>query len=110
MREGEYLFVYGTLLEADLRRWVFGHQPTCHPDRLPGFCKFEQSVAGKYPEVRPCNGDENSVEGLCLEVGPADLRQADAYETSLYKRELLPLESGRTAWVYIAAQTKLPSV
>lgn len=98
-----FLFVYGTLLDDALRHWVFGHPVPGQPDALPGYRKLEASVAGRYPEVRPCREKGGSVAGLCLEVTPEDLQRADAYETALYIREVLPLASGKTAWVYLAA-------
>lgn len=99
----EYLFVYGTLLEADVCQWVFGRQPEGKPDILPGHIKKERSVAGRYAEV--CRSDQPGpgVRGKCLEISPEDLQRADAYETALYYREERTLASGLRAWVYLAA-------
>ena len=102
-----FLFVYGTLLDDALRHWVFGHRAPGQPDTLPGYRKLEASVAGRYPEVRPCHEKDCSVPGLRLEVCPADLERADAYETALYIRRVLPLASGEKAWVYLAANPEM---
>ena len=104
----EYLFVYGTLLDASLRQWIFGRVPPDRADRLPGYEKLERSVADAYPEVRSCADPGAGVDGLCLELSAAELARADAYETSLYYREKRELASGTSAWVYLAAAGKSP--
>ncbi|MDG1571189.1 gamma-glutamylcyclotransferase [Robiginitalea sp. M366] len=102
--EAVRLFVYGTLLEADVCQWVFGRQPEGKPDVLPGHVKKERSVAGRYPEVCPTDQPGQGVSGRCLELSPEDLQRADAYETALYYRAERTLASGSRAWVYLAAR------
>ena len=97
------LFVYGTLLDPQVQQLVFGRHIQGRPDRLPGFEKRERSVAGRYPEVCPDASGSAFVEGQCLEVDAVDLHRADAYETTLYYREVVRLASGKQAWVYRAA-------
>lgn len=104
----ELLFVYGTLTDTGMQQRIFGRMPMARPDRLPGFEKLEGSVAGTYPEVRPAGDGCPPVPGLCLELTPHELQQADRYETDLYFRSRLCLESGREAWVYQAAGKTLP--
>ncbi len=100
------LFVYGTLLDPQVQQLVFGRPMQGSPDRLPGFEKRERSVEGRYPEVYPNTSGKSFVDGLCLEADTTDLNRADAYETTLYYRELVLLASGRQAWVYRAAPAK----
>lgn len=104
--ESHPLFVYGTLLDPQVQQLVFGRQMHGRPDRLPGFLKRERSVAGRYPEVCPDLSGNAAVDGLCLEVDATDLNRADAYETTLYYREVVLLASGRHAWVYRASPNK----
>lgn len=100
------LFVYGTLLDPQVQQMVFGQEVPGQPDRLPGYEKRERSVAGRYPEVLPAAREGAFVEGRRLEVGASGLRRADAYETTLYYRRLVQLESGARAWVYLASASK----
>lgn len=104
--ETHLLFVYGTLLDPQVQQLVFGRQMQGQPDLLPGFTKRERSVAGRYPEVCPDDSGMAEVEGLCLAVDATDLNRADAYETTLYYREVVLLASGKKAWVYRASQNK----
>ena len=39
---------------------------------------------------------------MALQVSLQELQQADGYEVADYQRQLLPLASGRMAWVYVA--------
>ncbi len=41
------------------------------------------------------------VQGKAYEVTQHDLKKADIYETTAYKREPFQLGSGITAWVYL---------
>ena len=96
-----YLFAYGTLLEPDVQQRVFGYLPAGSEDALPAYRKQDAAIGGKYPVVIPFPENTEGVPGRCLEISRADLSRADQYETRLYRRELLPLASGRKAWVYL---------
>ena len=100
------LFVYGTLLDPQVQQMVFGQEVAGQPDRLPGYEKRERSVAGRYPEIVPVAQEGALVQGQRLELGAAGLRRADAYETTMYYRKLVELESGARAWVYLASPPK----
>lgn len=100
------LFVYGTLLDPQVQHLVFGRLVPGQPDSLPGFLKRERSVEGRYPEVVPDPGGGSRVSGQCLVLEPPELARADVYETSLYYRKLVVLESGTRAWVYLASPPK----
>ena len=103
------LFVYGTLLDPQVQQMVFGRLVPGQPDSLQGFAIRERSVAGRYAEVFPDPAREARVSGQRLELEAPELARADVYETSLYYRELVVLESGIRAWVYRAARDKKQS-
>jgi gamma-glutamylcyclotransferase (GGCT)/AIG2-like uncharacterized protein YtfP len=96
------LFVYGTLLSAQIRERVLGRAVPVRTARLTGYRRL--ALAGRsYPGlVRALHGQ---VTGLLVEgLGKADLRQLDRYEGQEYRRRLLRVDtpSGRQrAWVYL---------
>lgn len=97
----EYLFTYGTLQDPQVQEYIFGYILAGRPDFLFGFKRFENAVYGQYPLVLQTQNGEDKVEGMVYEVSITDLKKADIYETSAYKREKFRLESGTVAWVYI---------
>ena len=97
----EYLFTYGTLQDSQVQEYIFGRILNGNPDALLGFKKMENAVYGRYPLVLQTKKLEDKVSGTVYEVSEIDLKKADIYETSAYKREKFPLESGSSAWVYI---------
>ncbi|MBO0323829.1 gamma-glutamylcyclotransferase [Muricauda sp. CAU 1633] len=97
----EYLFTYGTLQDLQVQEYIFGRILDGKPDFLSGFKRFENAVYGRYPLVLHTENEEDKVEGMVYKVSIADLKKADIYETSAYKREKFHLESGTVAWVYI---------
>lgn len=84
-----------------MQKHIFGRLLTGKPDAALGFKKLENAVYGQYPLVVHTNNLENKVAGMAYEVNDSDLKKADIYETSAYKREKFPLESGDEAWIYI---------
>lgn len=97
----EYLFSYGTLQDLQVQEYIFGRILDGKPDTALGFKKIENAVYGRYPLVIHTNNPKDKVEGMAYEVNDADLKKADIYETSAYKREKFRLESGEEAWIYI---------
>lgn len=97
----DYLFTYGTLQDLQVQEYLFGRILDGKPDALFGFKRFENAVYGRYPLVLHTKNEEDKVEGMVYKVSTADLKKADIYETSAYKREKFLLESGTMAWVYI---------
>jgi gamma-glutamylcyclotransferase (GGCT)/AIG2-like uncharacterized protein YtfP len=98
----DLLFVYGTLKSKKNQLKVIGRVVPGKPDILRGYMVVDSSaLGGKYPVI--IEDSESYVEGLVIEVTPAELDQIDTYETDAYRREKRPLQSGRTAWVYLKA-------
>ncbi len=97
----EYLFTYGTLQDLQVQEYIFGRILNGKPDFLFGYKRFENAVYGRYPLVLHTKNGEDKVAGTVYEVSLVDLKKADIYETSAYKRKKFQLESGVTAWVYI---------
>ncbi len=97
----EYLFTYGTLQDLQVQEYIFGRILKGQPDFLFGFKRFENAVYDRYPIVLQTQNEKDKVAGTVYEVSVVDLKKADIYETSAYKREKFHLESGVVAWVYI---------
>ena len=96
----ENLFVYGTLRETSVQKEVIGRFVIGLKDRLEGYKESEIEIKGeKYPVLIP--DKTNSIEGLILSVSSGELEKIDEYETDVYKRIRVALESGRRAWVYV---------
>ncbi|MCK0160904.1 gamma-glutamylcyclotransferase family protein [Allomuricauda sp. F6463D] len=97
----EYLFSYGTIQDPQVQKYVFGRLLKGKADTALGFKKVENAIYGRYPLIIKTNNARDKVNGMSFEVNDLDLKKADIYETSAYKREKFPLESGGEAWVYI---------
>lgn len=97
----DYLFSYGTLQDHQVQQYIFGRLLKGKTDSVLGFKKLENAVYGRYPLVTNTNNPEDKVAGVAYEVSETDLKKADIYETSAYKRQKFPLESGDKAWIYI---------
>jgi gamma-glutamylcyclotransferase (GGCT)/AIG2-like uncharacterized protein YtfP len=113
------LFSYGTLQQDDVQRATFGRLLTGRPDALVGFeqalvlIEDPQVVAtsGKthHPIVRHSADPARRVAGTVFEVTAAELRSADEYEVSAYRRIAVTLASGARAWVYVDGRLAPPS-
>lgn len=107
------LFSYGTLRQRDVQRAVFGRMLNGSPDTLPGFtleivrivdaAVIATSGSDEHPILRRGAGSA-SVAGVALEITPADLPAADAYEVADYVRTVVTLGSGKRAYVYVARE------
>ncbi|NYE19686.1 gamma-glutamylcyclotransferase family protein [Microbacterium immunditiarum] len=110
---GENLvFSYGTLLDADVQRAVFGRALDGDDDVLVGYTidyidvpdprVFELSGKSVHPIIRPTASPLDKVVGKVLTLTDEELEAGDDYELSMYRRASVTLASGRTAWVYIS--------
>ena len=110
------LFSYGTLQQDDVQLATFGRLLRGERDELPGF------EPGLVPIADPavvaatgrthhanvvCNGRrDSSVRGTVFEVSDEELAAADRYEEpASYARILVPLASGKQAWVYVETRS-----
>ncbi len=96
------LFSYGTLQEAEVQQSLFRRAVKAQPDTLEG---YELSTIGlganMYPVIWPSSNPNAFVEGLLLEVSPAELRRTDRYEGKAYQRVEVVFRSGKKGWVYV---------
>jgi gamma-glutamylcyclotransferase (GGCT)/AIG2-like uncharacterized protein YtfP len=97
----DYLFTYGTLQDLQVQKYIFGRCLDGKTDFLLGFKRLDNAVYERYPLVVQTKDFKNKVEGKVYRVTTLDLRKADVYETSAYKRKKVKLESGIEAWLYI---------
>lgn len=97
-----YVFAYGTLRDAKVRKEVIGYDTSTCPASLKGYSK-ESIVIDQlsYPVLVEDNTADKTIQGEIFEIDPNDLVSIDLYETTAYRRKLITLESGLKAWVYI---------
>ena len=109
------LFSYGTLQQDEVQLATFGRRLTGRPDALLGFeqtmVRIEDpqviATSGRthHPIVRDSPDRTARVPGTVFEVTEAEIRSADAYEVSAYRRIAVTLASGAQAWVYVDSGT-----
>jgi len=109
-----WLFSYGTLRQPEVQRATFGREVRGQPDILTGYVLSALEI--RDPAVIATSGSDrhlilhetgrmaDEVAGSALAISAAELAGADDYEVSDYVRVAVVLKSGRTAFVYVAAQ------
>jgi uridine kinase len=107
------LFSYGTLQQPEVQLSSFGRLLAGTPDALPGYqtgwvtitdpAVIEASGSDRHPVVRPSVRPSDVVSGTVFTLTATELAAADTYEVEDYRRVPVTLESGRDAWVYLAA-------
>lgn len=111
----ELLFSYGTLQLADVQLSTFGRQLIGTKDTLQGFKPSMLNIQDSavvatsgqthHPIIKFTGGVSDFVTGTVFGLTAAELKQADQYEVSAYKRVSVVLQSGKRAWVYIDAES-----
>jgi gamma-glutamylcyclotransferase (GGCT)/AIG2-like uncharacterized protein YtfP len=107
------LFSYGTLQQPEVQIANYGRELAGKPDALSGY-RLEQlviddpnvvEVSGKavHGIARATGNPADRISGMVFELSEAELHSTDAYETKAYSRIEASLESGRNAFVYVAA-------
>jgi gamma-glutamylcyclotransferase (GGCT)/AIG2-like uncharacterized protein YtfP len=106
------LFSYGTLRQAEVQLANYGRLLEGEPDVLSGYrlVPVEISdphvvrVSGKgIHTIAVASGDpDDRIEGIVFVLSEGDLAATDSYEVDAYARIEATLESGRSAWVYVA--------
>ena len=107
------LFSYGTLQQREVQLANYGRELTGEADSLPGYRLGEVviddpdvvSVSGKAVHTIALQSSNSSdrVTGTVYLLTPEELEASDAYETDAYTRIEVTLESGKEAFVYVAA-------
>jgi hypothetical protein len=99
------LFSYGTLLQENVQRSIFGRALQGCTDQLVGFAlSFVQidnpdvvATSGKahHPIVTFTGSETDCVDGTVFEITDKELQIADRYEVSDYQRVAAQLSSGK---------------
>lgn len=99
------VFTYGTLQKPEVQIELFGRLLKGSQDKLNGFKKEKILIKRQsYPILTPTqNLSKSYIDGVCYELTETDIQNCDAYEGMEYKRIKVTLDSGKQAWVYIAA-------
>ena len=96
----ENLFVYGTLLEPEVLKAVIGRVANGVEDKLKGYKKSQMEIDGEpYPIL--VAAEDEVVAGKVLHLTLEELAELDEYESEVYIRRQVVLESRIRAWVYI---------
>lgn len=115
MIDGEtvHLFSYGTLQQPSVQQVTFGRLLDGTADAMLGYTTSlieitdpDVLAASKerfHPIVVPSTDPDAQVQGMVFTITPAELRAADEYEVSDYRRVPVRLKSGIDAWVYVKA-------
>ncbi|GAB3238347.1 gamma-glutamylcyclotransferase [Kineosporia babensis] len=104
------LFSYGTLQLPEVQRSQFGRLLDGQPDQITGYRQDWLTITD--PAVIAASGTDrhpvvgagapgDSVSGTVFSITPDELAAADLYEVDEYRRRLVPLASGGSAWVYL---------
>ena len=93
------IFVYGTLKDFATRVSVLGHEVPHHLDSLSNYEIKPHSVFLIYPTIEKCEG--KGVDGCLLKVKDDEIPKLDRYESGLYKKIEVKLDSGTIAFAYI---------
>lgn len=106
------VFAYGTLLQADVQRELYGREVLTVPDSLLGWRLdwltitdeqvIKTSGSDRHPVLRK-GTIADSVEGAYLELTFEELAATDKYEVDDYIRIEASLASGNLAFVYVAS-------
>ena len=107
------LFSYGTLRQRSVQLATFGRELAGAPDAIIGYeldrikitdpAVIAASGSDEHPILRAATAPGSAVEGTVFTVTADELRAADEYEVDDYRRVLVPLRSGKRAWVYVYA-------
>lgn len=110
------LFSYGTLRQRDVQLSTFGRELSGADDAIVGYRLewltitdpqvIETSGSDRHPILMP-GTVEDAVDGSVFEITDTELAAADEYEVDDYRRVLVPLRSGKQAWVYVFADQRI---
>jgi len=108
------LFSYGALEQDGVQLSTFGRLLKGRAEALVGYAQsmvkiddadvIAKSDKTHHPIVAFTGKSGDRVAGTVFEITDAELERGDAYEVDAYKSMLAPLDSGRSAWVYVDAR------
>ena len=108
----EYLFSYGTLQKNEVQIELFGRLLNGAKDILTGYKISSIEIMdtaflakGEQKNQLTANSTNNKndfIEGTVFQISEQELLSADKYEPDNFKRFKVKLDSGKTAWIYIA--------
>lgn len=106
------IFSYGTLRDANVQEQVLNRQVEAWPDSLSEYelsyiTITDESVLAisnqnQHPIIYHSGRASDIVEGVVLKITEAELANFDKYETDGYQRIKVQLNSGKTAFAYVA--------
>lgn len=107
------IFSYGTLQFPKVQLELLGREVTSWPDSLSRFKMGEITIMNEsvveissqatHQIINFTGNASDIIEGVVLSITLDELAVIDEYETDDYKREELTLNSGKTAFAYVAA-------
>ena len=108
------LFSYGTLQQEEVQVATFGRKLDGEKDLLVGYepslvripdpAVAERLKKTHHDNVKATGDDWSTVQGTVFDVTDDEIARADAFEAQYnYKRIVVPLASGKEAWVYVHA-------
>ena len=107
------LFSYGTLQRDEVQLFSFGRLLDGEDDAMVGYRQGTVEITDPeiirvsgsrfHPVVEASDNSDDVVNGKVFRITEAELKAADEYEVSDYKRIHVQLRSGNAAWVYVRA-------
>ena len=108
------LFSYGTLQLPEVQRALFGRLLDGRADTLVGYRLAPLVISDPgvvatsglavHAIARRSRDLAHRIAGIVFEITPAELAEADRYETDAYARVEVALASGATAFVYASPE------
>ena len=109
----ELLFSYGTLQQENVQIANFGRKLVGTKDSLPLYSLGMLRITDKrvlresgkefHPILQFTGKLSNEVVGTVFELTADEIARADDYEVDDYQRVKAKLKSGRSCWIYAAA-------
>jgi len=109
----EKLFSYGTLQQENVQIETFGRSLVGYPETILGYRldsviiddPYVVELSGKHIHLMLILSEnpQDCVKGTVFDITPDELKRADAYEVSAYKRVLASTQSGEKVWIYAKA-------
>lgn len=106
----EYLFSYGTLQKSEVQLKLFGRFLKGTEDILEGYETADIEIDDPMflekegsRQLTAVASSDGKIDGMVFEITTEELAIVDRYEPENYKRITVELNSGKQAWLYLAA-------